>query len=81
MSEKLYSMELKPVPHSSIVGRSMMISTPGIGVVAQLMISVPQPHLDYKTVADALVKALMNGHVSGDGVTLVLPDTFGKEAR
>ena len=79
MTEKLYSMKIDRVPYSSVVGSSLKIVADGVGVVALLMISVPQPHLDYKTVADAVTKAILNGHVSGNSVTLVLPEDF-KEA-
>lgn len=38
MGEDLYSMKVRDVPHSSIVGRSVMIVADKIGVVAQLTI-------------------------------------------
>jgi FlaG/FlaF family flagellin (archaellin) len=74
--EKLYAMTLAKVPYSSIVGQSMTISHPKFGVVAQLAIMVPQTRMDYRTVADAVADALIRGHVSKDGVTLVLPADF-----
>ena len=74
MAEKLYAMKIDQVPHSSVVGSSLKIVDPNMGIVAILAILVPQPHLDYQTVADAVAKAVLNGHVSERGVTLVLPD-------
>lgn len=77
MTDKLYRMKLRQVAYSSIVGASLEISMDGVGVVALLPISVPNPTLDYKTVANAVAKAVMNGHVSREAVTLVLPEAFG----
>ena len=74
MAEKLYSMKIDKVPHSSVVGSSLKIVDQKLGVVAIMAILVPQPSLDYKTVADAVIKAVLAGHVSQRGVTLVLPD-------
>jgi hypothetical protein len=76
MASKLYSMKLNKTPYSSVVGQSMTIVHPTLGVVAQIAIMVPQPSLDYRSVAEAVADALMSGHVSKDGVTLVLPDGF-----
>lgn len=73
---KLFAMKLDQVPYSSIVGQSMTISHPEHGVVAQLAIMVPQGRMDYRTVAMAVADALTRGHVSKDGVTLVLPANF-----
>ncbi len=81
MGEKLHQMKIDQVPHSSVVGTSLKIVAKDVGVVAMLAIMVPQPHLDYQTVADAVAKAILNGHVSGSGVTLVLPDDFIPNAR
>lgn len=82
MAEKLYTAMIDRVPHSSVVGSSIKVVMEGVGVVALLMISVPQPHLDYKTVADAVAKAILNEHVSRRGtMTLVLPDDFVERAK
>lgn len=78
---KLYSGEVSAVPYSSVVGRSLTISIPGVGVTAMLIISVPQPHLDYKTVADAVCDALTTYGTSKGEVTLVLPHDFVEAAR
>lgn len=67
--------------YSSIVGQGLSIVHPKLGVVAQLTILVPQPGMDYRTVSDAVANALMGGHVSKDGVTLVLPDDFAGAAK
>lgn len=45
-------------------------------MVAIIPILVPQPHLDYDTVARAVVEAVLAGHVSERSVTLVLPEDF-----
>jgi hypothetical protein len=81
MHDKLFQMELKSVPYSSVVGQSLCIVAEGIGVVAQLMISVPQPHLDYKTIAEAVAKALMTHGTERGTITLVLPGDFKETAR
>lgn len=76
MNSQLFQMKLEKVPYSSVVGQSLTISAPGVGVVAQLSIRVPQPHLDYKTVAEAVAKALMVHGTSHGDITLVLPPDF-----
>ena len=81
MAEKLYTMKLNKVPHSSIVGSSLTITCEGVGVVAMLIISVPQPHLDYKIVAEAVAKALMTSGILDGTIDLVLPDNFKEAAR
>jgi hypothetical protein len=73
---RLFSMKLERVPYSSVVGQSLTITHPDHGVVAQLAIMVPQSGMDYRTVAEAVADALAAGHVSKDGVTLVLPVDF-----
>lgn len=73
-------LTLKVTPYSSIVGQSLTIHHPKHGVVAQLSIRVPQTGMDYRTVAQAVASALMDGHVSKNGVTLVLPDDFAGDA-
>lgn len=75
---KIYSMKLQRVPFSSVVGQSVMVIDPKLGCVAMLNIMVPQPGLDYRTVADSVTDALFNGHMSDRGVTLVLPDDIGQ---
>lgn len=81
MTEKLYMMKLNKVPHSSVVGSSLTITCEGVGVVAMLIISVPQPHLDYKTVAEAVAKALMTHGTEHGNITLALPGDFKEAAR
>lgn len=81
MTEKIHLMQIDQVPHSSVVGTSLKIVAKDVGVVAMLAIMVPQPHLDYRTVADAVAKAILNGHVSSKGVTLVLPEDFVPNAK
>lgn len=79
--KKLHQMTIERVPHSSVVGSSLKIVAKDVGVVAMLVILVPQPHLDYCTVADAVAGAILDGHVSRKGATLVLPDDFVPDAR
>lgn len=79
MTDKLYQMKVERVPYSSVVGQSLLIVADGVGVVAQLAIMVPQPHLDYKTVAEAVAKALTTHGAEQGNIDLVLPGDF-KEA-
>ena len=76
MTDRLYQMKLERVPHSSVVGSSLTIIDDKLGIVAILMISVPQPHLDYKTVSEAVAKALVTHGTERGNITLVLPDDF-----
>jgi len=81
MTDRLFAMQLNVVPYSSVVGQSLTITHGKLGTVAQLIISVPQPHLDYKTIALAVVDALKRGHVSDNGVTLILPENIIRDAQ
>lgn len=80
MVDRLYSATISAVPFSSVVGRSFTIQMAGVGVVAQLAIMVPQPHLDYRLVAEAVAKALTTHGCENGRITLVLPDTFKEDA-
>ncbi len=81
MVDRLYSATISAVPFSSVVGRSLTIQMEGVGVVAQLAIMVPQPHLDYRLVGDAVAKALTTHGCENGRITLVLPDTFKENAE
>jgi hypothetical protein len=81
MTEKLFQMKISAVPYSSVVGSGLMVVADGVGVVAQLAIMVPQPHLDYKMVAEAVSKALLSHGTSKGNITLVLPETFVDDAQ
>lgn len=76
MTERLVQMKLSKVPYSSVVGSSLTITADGIGVVAMLMISVPQPHLGYKLISEAVAKALLTHGTERGNITLVLPNDF-----
>lgn len=78
MKRDLYPMTIEKVPHSSVVGTSLKIVSKKHGVVAILAIMVPQPNLDYRTIADATASAILDGHVSARGCTLVLPTNIGE---
>ena len=78
MPDKVHLMKIDQVPHSSVVGGSLNVVDPKLGVVAILAIMVPQPNLDYRTVADAVAAAILNGRASHRGITLVLPENFGQ---
>ena len=80
MVDRLYSATISAVPFSSVVGRSLTIEIEGIGVVAQLAIMVPQPHLDYRLVGNAVAKALTTHGCENGRITLVLPDAFKADA-
>lgn len=81
MTDKLFPATMSSVPFSSVVGKSLTIQIDGVGVVAQLAIMVPQPHLDYRTVAEAVASALMQHGCEQGKVTLVLPETFKVDAE
>lgn len=80
MTEKLFQMKLEKVPYSSVVGQSLTIVADGIGVVAMLSIRVPQPNLDYETVAKAVAKALTTHGTKQGNITLVLPEDFANKS-
>ena len=77
----IFVMQVERVPFSSVVGQSLTITHPDFGVVAQLSVRVPQPHLDYRTVAEAVATALTNSGVVKSKVTLVLPEDFPGEGE
>lgn len=79
MADKLFQMKVEKTPYSSVVGQSLMIVADGVGVVAMLSVSVPQPHLDYETVAKAVAKALTTHGTKQGNITLVLPDDFANQ--
>lgn len=74
--ERLFQMKLEKVAYSSVVGSSLAIHADGVGMVALLMISIPQPHLDYKIVSEAVAKALTTHGTQQGHITLVLPSDF-----
>lgn len=80
MADTLFSATISKVPFSSIVGQSLLIQVDGVGVVAQLAIMVPQPHLDYRLVAEAVAKALTTHGCEQGKLSLVLPGTFKDDA-
>lgn len=81
MTDKLFSATISKVPFSSVVGGSLLIQIDGVGVVAQLAIMVPQPHLDYRLVADAVANALTTHGCEQGKLSLVLPETFKADAE
>jgi len=81
MGDKLFSATMSSVPFSSVVGKSLTIQIEGVGVVAQLAIMVPQPHLDRRIVAEAVASALMRHGCEQGKITLVLPETFKDDAE
>ena len=78
--ERLFQMKLEKVAYSSVVGSSLAIHADGVGMVALLMISIPQPHLDYKTVSEAVARALTTHGTEHGRITLVLPSDFATVA-
>ena len=51
-------LKFKPVPFSSVVGSSIMVTNEDGRTVAILAIMVPSPQDDYKTVAQEVIDAV-----------------------
>lgn len=71
-------LKAEPVPFSSIVGQALLIIDTETGrAMAQLGIQVPAPDLDYRTIADAVTRAicgaLPGSHEDGlDGARMLI---------
>lgn len=71
--ERLFGMKLRTASYSSVVGSALTIEDESGMVVAMLIISVPNPSLDYKTISAAVTKALTTHGTEQGKLTLVLP--------
>jgi hypothetical protein len=56
--EESMKLKIEKVPYSSVVGQSVTLISKEKGVAAILMISIPQPSLDYALYAKAIADAL-----------------------